>query len=132
MTDEYTITTEEVDRIERGRGSRPWGLHQSTQQEASAFDGVMTRVDSVFVEWGAQEPIDWLQTQFSADTRTLDRNDRTIAELATDVADIVEDDQRLEEYVVWDGIEPEVTYAELDESRSRVSIEWAVRGEDDD
>lgn len=131
MTQETPIPMTESDRIERGKATRPWSLNEMTIQEINReVPGLHRRIDTVYVPWRVQEPVDNVEVLFTIDERVLDRRDTTLAEAATKVADIIADDSRLEEYVVWEHIEPSGIGVPIDDSRTRVKIEWSVGGEE--
>lgn len=133
MTEESDIPIEEVDRIERGKATRPWRLNETTVRDISRMSALHRDIDTAFVPWRAQEPVDEAEVLFTVDSRIVDtREDVTLEGVIEEVVEHVENDSNTSEYIVWEHIEPAAEVASIDESRSRVRVRWGVPGGDDD
>jgi len=127
MSEYDTVEVERADSIGRGAATRPWRMNEVTINEIASIHGMHRRLDSVYVPWAAQDPIDRVVALFTIDERILDRRGRELGDLVGEVASIVETDPRLEQYVLWEHIEPRAVAASIDDSHTRIKIEWAKR-----
>lgn len=120
------VAVESVERIERGEATRPWSLDEMTVRDIEQTDALHRRLDTVYVPWGAQEPVDDVTAVFTVDHRVLDRGEQSLAEAVTRVAEVIEGDPRLDDYVIFDKLTARAEAAEIDEGRTRVRLRWTV------